>query len=101
MRTLILAAAPLLALAVSAPAYSQGATQSPPSPNASNNMPQSPNSVPPGARTMPSNTTGIGRMGSITTTHYSGAAHQRRAAARPRTNPDAPEGQTVPVPQSR
>jgi hypothetical protein len=101
MRILILAAAPLLTLAVAAPAYAQGATQSPSSPNSGTSMPEPPNSVPSGARTLPSGTTGLAREGNITTMRYSGTpaqARHRRAAARPRTNPDAPEGRTVPTP---
>ena len=101
MRKFALIAAPLLALTATAPAFSQGAMMSPPSPNAANNQPQSPNSVPPGARTLPPNTTGIAREGAIETTRFGDATGAARDAARPATNPDAPEGRTVPVPQSR
>jgi len=51
-----------------APALAQGASQSPPSPNASNNAPQSPNSMPSRARTLPPGTTGTQRTGTIGTT---------------------------------
>ena len=80
MHKLVLASTPLLFLAVALPAFSQGATQSPPSPNSSNNLPQSPNSVPPGARTMPRNTTGIERMGTISRTQFN-RLHRGRAAS--------------------
>lgn len=55
-------------LSGTASSFAQGATQSPPSPNSGNNLPQSPNSVPLGARTLPPATTGIERMGTIGTT---------------------------------
>lgn len=55
-------------LSGTASSFAQGATQSPPSPNSGNNLPQSPNSVPLGARTLPPGTTGTERMGTIGTT---------------------------------
>ena len=103
MRKLILASAPVLALAVAAPAFSQGSTQTPPAPNAATAVPQG-NSVPPGAATMAPS--GIGREGSITTTtapttgHHSRRA-RRRAARRARMTPDAPAAQTVPAPANQ
>ena len=102
MRKLLLGSTLLLPLALAAPAFSQGSMMSPPSPNASNSMPENPNSAPPGARTMPPGTTGIGRMGAVATTNY-GTPHRRRRMAHRRrpTNPDAAEGRTVPVPQSQ
>jgi hypothetical protein len=101
MRTLFLAAAPILALAVATPALSQGSTQTPPSPNAAVSGPTSPNSVPPGARTLPPGTTGVGREGTVSRTHY-GRRHRHHHRNRARvTEPDVPAAQTVPVPQSR
>jgi len=55
-------------LASPLPLLAQGATQSPPSPNASSSAPQAPDSVPPGARTLPPGTTGIQQMGTVGTT---------------------------------
>ena len=61
------------ALAVSlllgaAPSFAQGVTQSPPSPNSGNSMPEPPNSVPDGARTLAPGSTGMQQMGKIGTT---------------------------------
>lgn len=100
MRKLILASTMLLPLALAAPAFSQGSTMSPPSPNAGNVMPQSPDSVPQGARTMPRGTTGTEQMGTVEHTRY-GRMHRRRYMRRRARNPDAAEGRTVPVPQSQ
>jgi len=106
MRKLILASAPILALAVVAPAFSQGSTQTPPAPNGATSAPQG-NSLPPGAATMAPS--GIGREGSITTTtapttptarHHSRRA-RRRAARRARMTPNAPAAQTVPAPANQ
>jgi hypothetical protein len=55
-------------LSGTASSFAQGATQSPASPNSSNNLPQSPDSVPSGARTLPPGTTGTQQMGTIGTT---------------------------------
>lgn len=52
MNKLLLACAPLLALAAASPALSQGATQTPPAPSSSASGPTPPNSVPSGAMTM-------------------------------------------------
>ena len=101
MRKLILAATSLLALAGIVPVFAQGATHSPPSPNGANSAPTPLDSVPPGARTTPTGRGVIAGRGSIRTTYYTKAAHHRRLGARPEVNPDAPEGQTVPVPQSQ
>lgn len=58
-----------LSAVLAAPAaFAQGAYQSPPAPNSSQSMPQSPNSTPRGARTLRRGSTGIERMGSIGTT---------------------------------
>jgi hypothetical protein len=100
MRNLILASTMLLPLAFAAPAFSQGSTMSPPSPNAGNTMPQSPDSVPQGARTMPRGTTGMEQMGTVGRTRY-GTAHRRRHLRRRAHNPDLPEGRTVPEPQAQ
>lgn len=99
MRKLFLISAPLLSLALAAPAFSQGATQSPPSPNSAASMPQSPNSLPPGARTLPPGTTGIQRTGEIATTRV-GPAHTRHAR-RYRHHMETPAQETIPTPQSR
>ena len=57
-----------LALALSAaPSFAQGATQSPPAPNGPG-MPEPPNSVPPGARTLAPGSTGQERVGTIGST---------------------------------
>ena len=101
MRKFVLAAGPLLALALAMPAFSQGASQSPPSPNAGNNEPQSGNSLPPGARTMPRGTTGVGQMGAVTTTGVPVRYRRHRRHYHRPTNPDSEEGRTVPVPQSQ
>lgn len=100
MRKLVLASTMLLPLALAAPAFSQGSMMSPPSPNAGNVMPESSNSMPQGARTMPRGTTGIERMGTVERTRY-GRGYRRRHLRRRAHNPDVPEGQTVPMPQSQ
>jgi len=51
-----------------APSMAQGVTQSPPSPNSGQSMPEPPNSLPEGARTLAPGTTGMQRMGTIGTT---------------------------------
>lgn len=51
-----------------APSMAQGVTQSPPSPNAGQSMPEPPNSLPEGARTLAPGTTGMQRMGTVATT---------------------------------
>ncbi len=92
----------LLPLGFVSPALSQGTTMSPPSPNAGVNMPQSPNSEPPGARTMAPGTTGMQQMGTVGTTNYGTMhRHRHRHHRRYMHNPDRPEGQTVPTPQSQ
>lgn len=100
MRRMLLASTLLLPLAYAAPAFSQGATMSPPAPNSGVNMPQSPNSVPEGARTMAPGTTGTQRMGTVGTTGY-GTTHHRRYRRRHMRNPSRSEEQTVPTPQSQ
>ena len=100
MRKLFLASAPLLTLAVASPAFSQGATMSPPAPNSGVNMPQSPNSVPEGARTMAPGTTGTQRMGTVGTTEE-GTMHRRRHRRHRMRNPGRAQQQTVPTPQSQ
>jgi len=55
----------VLSLVVSAaPSFAQGVTQSPPAPNGPG-MPEPPNSVPPGARTLAPGSTGQERVGTI------------------------------------
>ena len=58
----------VLSAALTVPAYAQGAYESPPSPNSNQSMPESPNSAPPTARTLPRGSTGIEQMGTIATT---------------------------------
>jgi len=59
----------VLALALSAaPSFAQGATQSPPSPNSGQSMPEPPNSLPPGARTLRPGSTGQEKIGTIART---------------------------------
>ena len=100
MRKLLLIASPVLVLAVTSPAFPQGATMSPPSPNAATSQPEPPNSLPQGARTLPPGTTGLQREGTISTTNY-GHRHRRRHARRHTATPDMPQAQTVPTPQSQ
>ncbi len=58
----------VLALALgTAPSFAQGVTQSPPAPNGPG-MPEPPNSVPPGARTLAPGSTGQERVGTIART---------------------------------
>lgn len=95
MRKLILAAAPLLSLALAAPAFSQGATQSPPSPNSANSMPEPPNSLPSGARSLTPGETGLQREGNIQTTRVGPGRHHRHRHRR-NTPRDTPMDQTVP-----
>ncbi len=55
-----------LALALgAAPSFAQGVTQSPPAPNSGQSMPEPPNSVPAGARTLAPGSTGQERVGTI------------------------------------
>ena len=55
-----------LMLALSAvPSFAQGVAQSPPAPNSSQSMPQPPDSLPKGARTLAPGSTGIERMGTV------------------------------------
>ena len=51
-----------------APSAAQGVTQSPPAPNESQSMPQPPNSLPSGARTLAPGSTGMQQMGTVGTT---------------------------------
>ncbi len=50
------------------PSFAQGVSQTPPAPNESQGMPQPPNSLPSGARTLPPGTTGIQQMGTVGST---------------------------------
>lgn len=67
-----------LVIAGTAPAFAQGAFQSPPSPNAANSMPQAVDSAPPGARTLPPGTTGTQRTGTLATTQVLPATRHPR-----------------------
>jgi len=100
MRKLLLISAPLLSLAIAVPAFSQGATQSPPSPNGGNSMPESPNSLPSGSRTLPPGTTGTQEMGNVATTRVS-PAHTRRMRRHSQRRHETPAQETVPTPESR
>lgn len=51
-----------------APSFAQGVAQSPPAPNSGQSMPQPPDSLPEGARTLAPGSTGMQRMGTIGTT---------------------------------
>ena len=62
-----------------APSMAQGVTQSPPAPNSGQSMPEPPNSLPDGARTLAPGSTGMQRMGTVATTRvqpYPGTATQ-------------------------
>ena len=50
-----------------APSFAQGVSQSPTAPNSGQSMPQPPNSLPEGARTLAPGSTGMQRMGTIDT----------------------------------
>ena len=101
MRKLLLIA-PALALTITTPAFPQGATMSPPSPNASNSEPEPPNSTPSGSRTLPSDTTEMQRAGTInTTTTNHGHRHRHHQARRHMANPNTPQARTVPTPQNQ
>lgn len=60
-----------------APSFAQGVTQSPPSPNSGNSMPEPPNSLPKDARTLAPGSTGMQRMGTIGTTRVEPAPAQK------------------------
>ena len=77
------ALAAALLLMGAAPSFAQGVSQSPPSPNAAESSPQPPNSLPKGARTLPAGTTGIQRMGTVTTRAASGATATNQAPVQP------------------
>lgn len=68
-----------------APSMAQGVTQSPASPNAGQSMPEPPNSLPEGARTLAPGTTGMQRMGTVGTTRV-----QPEPEATGASNPEAP-----------
>lgn len=51
-----------------APSFAQGVTQSPPAPNSGTSMPQPPDSLPQGARTLAPGSTGQERVGTVGTT---------------------------------
>lgn len=90
LRRAALPAVLALSAVLAAPAaFAQGAYQSPPAPNSSQSMPQSPNSTPRGARTLRRGSTGIERMGTIGTTRVQpqGSAQVGTAAA---SSPRAP-----------
>ena len=68
-RLLIPAGLGVLALLTSPiAALAQGSSQTPPSPNSSNNDPAPPGSLPQGARTLPPGSTGTQEEGSVKTT---------------------------------
>lgn len=69
-----------------APSMAQGVTQSPPAPNSGQSMPEPPNSLPEGARTLAPGATGMQRMGTIATT---------RAQPEPRTATQAPDPEAI------
>lgn len=64
-----------------APSAAQGVTQSPPAPNESQGMPQPPNSLPSGARTLAPGSTGLQRMGTVATTRMQPEATARASLA--------------------
>ncbi len=69
-----------------APSMTQGVTQSPPAPNSGQSMPEPPNSLPDGARTLAPGTTGMQRMGTVATT---------RMQPEPETTTQAPDPEAV------
>ncbi len=69
-----------------APSMAQGVTQSPPSPNSGQSMPEPPNSLPEGARTLAPGTTGMQRMGTVATT---------RVQPNPATAMQAPDPEAI------
>ena len=100
--TLIVVATSLLTLSATMPAFAQGATMSPPSPNASNSAPTPPNSIPPGAETGVWGRTGNARAGSnIMIGRVGNAITPVPTNAPVPVNPNAPGAETVPVPQSQ
>lgn len=62
-----LASGLLLLLLGAAPSFAQGVTQTPPAPNSGNSMPEPPNSLPLGARTLAAGSTEMEQMGTIGT----------------------------------
>ncbi len=82
----ILLAAGIPAFVLGAPpSAAQGVTQTPPAPNESQGMPQPPNSLPSGARTLPPGSTGLQRMGTVGTTRV-----QPEATADASSTPSSP-----------
>ena len=98
MRIALTSTAIAFALGLAAPAFAQGDTMSPPSPNAAKSMPTAPNSVPAGSLTAnPSSPGG----GSPTIGAQSGTTGMAQPAAPSGSTQNDPSGafqQTVPKP---